>query len=182
MIRRFAAMIRNLAPGSERPAPAPAAPEPAAPPIRAAEAISAAQVDAERLIGRLKTRLSDTSEDSPATRNEIYAEMRFLDDFMDALSMAADNGGPVDITKCVVDYGYDYEAASMDEMCGIEYVPEAERLQADYESDLRSVSPILETLRQAGVTVVTGFSTVAPSAMRDHVLAEVDDAEEPPTP
>lgn len=133
-------------------------------------------VSAERAfdhhIQRLHERLVDTSEDSYATRNELRAEIAQFGRFLHSVK-SAEPGEIVDLTRKIVDYGYDPEAAACDHMCGLEYVSDFERAKTVYESCIWEISPIIETLEAAGMRVETGVISMAPPE-RDETMYDVE--------
>jgi hypothetical protein len=123
--------------------------------------ISAVQRDAHQLMTATLDRLNQTSEDAYATRNEATKFISFLGGFSRKIATARP-GSMVDLTKTVVDDGYDAEedAAARDE--GIDYRTEADRAEAEYATHLYSVRTLLPRLRKAGVQVKVGFKRVFP--------------------
>ncbi|WP_259650245.1 hypothetical protein [Gluconacetobacter diazotrophicus] len=133
--------------------------------------------------------LDDTSEDSYATRRELRDQMYYVQGLGEAMKEAkATNSMTVDLS---VRYGvYDdpegeatarYEAAS----CGLEYVSDEKREEAEYSSALRGITDAQQALEAAGFTVITGFhpylidseeSQRATDAIHAEILAEEESA------
>ncbi|MDX2387966.1 conjugal transfer protein TraA [Sinorhizobium medicae] len=131
-----------------------------------ADVIKAVQTVITDRIERLNERLSEISEDSYATRNEISAERQFLADMNGQL----DKLGPEDVlalSRTETDYGYDEEEAASARESGVDYVPSIERDRQEHESHIDSVAPQLEQMRAHGVTIDTDFKIAAPPPQRD---------------
>jgi len=131
-----------------------------------AGAIEAVQTVIAERIDRLSECLSDISEDSYATRNEVSAEQQFLADMNGQL----DKLGPedvLDLSRTETDYGYNEEEAASARESGVDYVPSIERDREEHESHIDSVAPQLERLRALGVTIDTDFKIAAPPSQRD---------------
>lgn len=101
------------------------------------------------------------SEDSYATRNERRLEISFLSKFIARLNSSYDSGA-VDLSVKIVDYGYDFEEASADASCGLEYVPEFERKSEEYDYLIARFEGDIQTLRDAGISVATGIVALSP--------------------
>src|SRR3954451_69423 len=129
--------------------------------VSALQQISAVQREAQQLMTATLDRLNQTSEDAYATRNEATKFINFLAGFSRKIATARP-GSMVDLTKTVVDDGYDAEedAAARDE--GVDYRTEADRAEAEYDTHLYSVRTLLPRLRKAGVQVKVGFKRVFP--------------------
>ncbi|RVH23340.1 conjugal transfer protein TraA [Sinorhizobium meliloti] len=131
-----------------------------------ADVIKAVQTVIAERIDRLNERLSDISEDSYATRNEVSAERQFLSD-MNAQLEKLGPGDVLDISRTETDHGYDEEEAASDRESGVDYVPSIERDRQEHESHIDSVAPQLEQLTAHGVTIDTDFKIAAPPSQRD---------------
>nr|WP_234840053.1 hypothetical protein [Sinorhizobium meliloti] len=131
-----------------------------------ADVLKAVQTVIAERIDRLNERLSDISEDSYATRNEVSAERQFLSD-MNAQLEKLGPGDVLDLSRTETDYGYDEEEAASDLESGVDYVPSIERDRQEHESHIDSVAPQLEQLRAYGVTIATDFKIAAPPSQRD---------------
>ncbi|MDX0870272.1 conjugal transfer protein TraA [Sinorhizobium medicae] len=131
-----------------------------------AEVIEAVQTVIAERIDRLNERLSDISEDSYATRNEVSAERQFLADMNGQLDKLGP-GDVLDLSRTETDYGYDEEEAASARESGVDYVPSIERDRQEHESHIDSVAPQLEQLRAHGVTMDTDFKIAAPPSQRD---------------
>ncbi|BCI69050.1 MULTISPECIES: hypothetical protein [Acetobacteraceae] len=154
-----------------------------------ADVLDRAITDTQAWYSRLSDRLDDTSEDSYATRNELRDRMYYVQHFEDAMKQAkATSSMTVDLS---IRYGvYDdpeddaiarYEAAS----CGLEYVPDEQREEAEYASALWGITEVQQALEAAGFTVLTGFhaylidpeeSQRAMEAFHAEILAEQEQA------
>ncbi|MDX0060732.1 conjugal transfer protein TraA, partial [Sinorhizobium meliloti] len=131
-----------------------------------ADVIKAVQAVIAERINRLNERLSDISEDSYATRNEVSAERQFLSD----INAQLDKLGPgdiLDLSRTESHYGYDEEEAASARESGVDYVPSIERDRQEHESHIDSVAPQLEQLTAHGVTIDTDFKIAAPPSQRD---------------
>ncbi|APG93030.1 hypothetical protein [Sinorhizobium americanum] len=131
-----------------------------------ADVIKAVQTVIAERIDRLNERLSDISEDSYATRNEVSAERQFLADMNGQLDKLGP-GDVLDLSRTETDYGYDEEEAASDRESGVDCVPSIERDRQEHESHIDSVAPQLEQLRAYGVTINTDFKIAAPPPQRD---------------
>ncbi|RVI63690.1 conjugal transfer protein TraA [Sinorhizobium meliloti] len=131
-----------------------------------ADVIKAVQTVIAERIDRLNERLSDISEDSYATRNEVSADRQFLSD-MNAQLEKLGPGDVLDLSRTETDYGYDEEEAASDRESGVDYVPSIERDRQEHESHIDSVASHLEQLTAHGVTIDTDFKIAAPPSLRD---------------
>lgn len=113
------------------------------------------------------------SEDSYVTRNEARAERQFLVG-MKAQLDGLEPGGTLDLSRTEIDYGYDPEEAFSDRMSGLEYVPATERSRSEHEGHLESVAPLLDQLRERGVTVETAFSAIEPPSEAERAVWDAE--------
>ena len=116
----------------------------------------------KKRIEGLEERLRDTSEDSYATRNELRDKIGQMNQFMHWVEGPKENVDVVDLTREIVDYGYDPEAAACDRMCGLEHLSDFDRAKGVYESAIFEIQPLIDQLQGAGVSVRTGVVSVAP--------------------
>src|SRR5215213_6861559 len=123
--------------------------------------ISAVQRDAGQLLQRARDQFDQLSEDSYASRNEARERIAFLGSFTRKIARATP-GSVVDLTKTVVDYGYDPEDAAAAQDAGIDYQSAADRAAAEYREHLSVVGRFLPQLENAGVSVKVGFERVSP--------------------
>ena len=71
-------------------------------------------------------------------------------------------GSVVDLTKTVIDYGYDPEEAAEARYARLDYQTEADRAESEYALQLYTVRRFLPRLEKAGVSVKVGFKRVSP--------------------
>lgn len=121
------------------------------------------QDEAGKLLQKARERLAGTSEDTYATRNEIHEDISFLTWFAGKIATARP-GTTVDLRRTITDYGYDPEEEAADIASGLPYVPQADRVAADYQRRILTLSPLLRRLEGAGVRVKTGIKWVLPKA------------------
>ena len=127
----------------------------------AAWAIGGVRLDVEQRLERAQVRYNGMDEDSYASRIEVRSDVGFLANFRAQLD-DAEAGKPVDLSQTVTDYGYDEEAAFTAERSGMTYVREERRLQAEHETHIANVAPLVDQLRAAGVEVDTSFHLIEP--------------------
>jgi hypothetical protein len=123
--------------------------------------LAAAEKALDDLIHRRQERLDRASEDSYATRNELWDDIAQFGRFLQSVK-SAQPGETLNLTEEIVDYGYDPEAAASDHECGLEYVSDFNRAKGVYESCIWEISPIIENLQAGGIRVETGVISMDP--------------------
>src|SRR4051812_630138 len=91
--------------------------------------------EARKRLTAATERLSKIDEDAYASRNEARARLTFLVNFNRAIANVAP-GASVDLTKTVIDRGYDYEEAAEAHESGLVYIPAADRAEAEYTQNM----------------------------------------------
>ena len=131
----------------------------------------------EKLADHKRKSIADTSEDSYATRNDLYSDVEMLNWL--AYEIGRTNaGGILDLTIQVKDYGYDHEAAASDASCGLEYVPAIEKRRDLYDSHIGQIGPMIERLKAIGVTVKTGLEVIEPDMEETENMDMTEDEED----
>src|SRR3954467_2675474 len=133
--------------------------------------ISAVQRDAGQQLQRARDQFDQLSEDAYATRNEARERIAFLGSFTRQIAKATP-GSVVDLTKTVVDYGYDPEEAAEARYAGLDYQTEADRAESEYALQLYTVRKFLPRLEKAGVSVKVGFKRVSPEPIGDEEVID----------
>src|SRR4051812_20136437 len=128
--------------------------------------ISAVQQDAWQVLLKAREQFSQLDEDSYASRNEALGRIAFLGTFTQKITEIKP-GNIVDLTKTVVDYGYDNEEAAEAQHAGLDYLTAADRAEAEYASHLYAVGKFLPRLEKAGVQLKVGFRRIAPKLTED---------------
>src|SRR3954468_13682154 len=128
--------------------------------------ISAVQRDAGQLLQRARDQFDRLSEDAYASRNEAGELITFLGTFTRKIAKATP-GSVVDLTKTVIDYGYDPEEAAAAQDAGIDYQTASDRAEGEYALQLYTVRKFLPRLEKAGVSVKVGLKRVSPEPVRD---------------
>src|SRR3954469_5430895 len=123
--------------------------------------ITQVRQDAKLQLLRAREQYVQLDEDAYASRLEVRDQIAFLTNFNQKLAKL-NPGSVLDLRRTIVDYGYDHEEAAADQMSGIEYVPEADRRQADYDRNLHGVSKFISRLESAGVRVKVGVRRISP--------------------
>jgi hypothetical protein len=113
-------------------------------------------------VDRLDEWLRDTSEDSYATQNELRDEIAQMKQFIHRVEAAIPGGESVNLSRQIVDYGYDAEAAACDRRCGLEYVSDFECAKGVYEDCIWRIKPLIENLERVGIRVETGVIAIDP--------------------
>jgi hypothetical protein len=134
--------------------------------------LAAAERALDDLIHRRRDRLDRASEDSYATRNELWDDIAQFGRFLHSVK-SAEPGETLNLTQKIVDYGYDPEAAASDHECGLEYVSDFNHAKGVYESCIWEISPMIENLEAAGIRVETGVISMAPPE-RDEATYDVE--------
>lgn len=145
---------------------------PAGDEVTPATELAAAERALDDLIHRRREQLDRASEDSYATRNELWDDIAQFGRFLHSVK-SSEPGETLNLTEEIVDYGYDPEAAAADHECGLEYVSDFNRTKGVYESCIGEISPIVENLEAAGIRVETGMISMAPPE-RDETMYDVE--------
>jgi hypothetical protein len=128
--------------------------------------ITQVRQDAKLQLLRAREQYEKLDEDSYASRLEVRDQIAFLTNFNQKLAKL-NPGSVLDLRRTIIDYGYDHEEAAADQMSGIEYVPEADRRQADYDRNLHGVSKFISRLESAGVRVKVGVRRIFPEDRKE---------------
>ena len=115
----------------------------------------------EEKLAAERKRYADLSDDAYASRAEARETIAFLSRFSRQIAKARP-GAPLDLTRTIVDYGFDAEAEAADLHSGIPHVSDADREEAAYHRHLSGVSHLFPSLERAGVSVLTGVKRVFP--------------------
>src|SRR3954451_7341467 len=107
--------------------------------------ISAVQRGAAQMLQQARDRLDQTSDDAYASRNEAGKRIAFLGVFTSKIEKITP-GSIVDLTKTVVDYGYDPEEAAGARYAGLDYQTEADRAESEYALQLYTLRKFLPRL------------------------------------
>jgi hypothetical protein len=131
--------------------------------------ITRVRQDARLQLLRTREQYAQLDEDAYASRLEVRDQIAFLTNFNQKLAKLIP-GSVLDLRQTMVDHGYDPEEAAADQMSGIEYVPEADRRQADYDRNLHGVSKFISRLESAGVRVKVGVRRISPEICKKKTL------------
>src|SRR3982751_3547886 len=123
--------------------------------------ITQVRQDAKLRLLRAREQYAQLNEESYASRLEVRDQIAFLTNFNQKLAKL-NPGSVLDLRRTIIDHGYDHEEAAADQMSGTEYVPEADRKQADYDRNLHGVSKLITRLERAGVRVKVGVRRISP--------------------
>src|SRR3954463_14850367 len=134
--------------------------------------ITQVRQDAKLQLLRAREQYEKLDEDSYASRIEARDQIAFLTTFNRKLA-GLSPGSVLDLRRTIVDYGYDYEEAAADQMSGIEYVPEADRRQADHDRNLHGVSKFITRLERAGVRFKVGVRRISPEDREEDDISSI---------
>jgi hypothetical protein len=127
---------------------------------KAAEIVKVRRTVEEKLAAERK-RYADLSDEAYASRAEARAAIAFLSRLSRKVAKARP-GAPLDLTRTIVDHGFDAEAEAADLHSGIPHVSDADREEAAYHLHLSGVSHLFPSLERAGVSVLTGVKRLFP--------------------
>ena len=113
-------------------------------------------------IGQLRSELGGTAEDSYTTRNELRDSITDLSRAANAISKPRD--GTINLSRRVVDYGYDPEVELANRSSWIEPVDDATKARQRHELVIGRLEPIIAKLSEAGFRVDTEIRIRGPLA------------------
>jgi len=115
----------------------------------------------EEKLAAERKRYADLSDESYASCAEAQESIAFLSRLSRKVAKARP-GAPLDLTRTIVDHGFDAEAEAADLHSGVPHVSDADREEAAYHRHLSGVSHLFPSLERAGVSVLTGVKRLFP--------------------